>query len=309
MVNSAMETMGKSEQSQHPSVAFLGLGVMGAPMAINLLRQGFPLTAWNRTPNRPGVEQARQAGVNVVDSLPEAIADAAIICTCVGDVQDIREVIFGAEGIVQSAQPGSLIVDFSTIGSVTAQAIATELPLHSLRFLDAPISGGDIGAKQGTLTIMVGGDPNDFAQCQSLFSAVGKTIRLCGPVGSGQAVKLCNQVLGALHMVALCEAMELAKLQGLDPNLIVEVCSTGAAGSWALANLGPKIAEGDYEPGFMIQHILKDLRLVQETLEDSGEKLPGTELANHLFEVAGKLNRGEGIKQGTQAMFRVYPTH
>ena len=266
MTNSLMETTEKTEQSQHQSVAFLGLGVMGVPMAINLLRQGFPLRAWNRTPNRPGVEQARQAGVNVVDTLPEAIANAAIICTCVGDVQDIRDVIFGADGIVQSAQPGSLIVDFSTIGSVTAQAIAAELSSHALRFLDAPISGGDIGAKQGTLTIMVGGDPNDFSQCQSLFSALGKTIRLCGPVGSGQAVKLCNQVLGALHMVALCEAMELAKLQGLDPNLIVEVCSTGAAGSWALTNLGPKIDQLDMKRShifaFGVKH-QKNLQIIR----------------------------------------------
>ena len=308
-VNSVAETVQSTGQTQQQPLAFLGLGVMGAPMAINLLRQGFRLRAWNRTSNRPGVEQVRQAGVNVFDSLAEAIADAAIICTCVGDVDDIREVIFGAEGIVKSAQPGSLIVDFSTIGSVAAQAIAAELQSHAMRFLDAPISGGDIGAQQGTLTIMVGGNPEDFSQCQPLFAAVGKTIRHCGPVGSGQAVKLCNQVLGAVHMVALCEALELAKLQGLDPNLIVEVCRTGAAGSWALANLGPKIAEGDYEPGFMIQHILKDLRLVKETLEESREKLPGTELANHLFELAGKLDSGGGIKQGTQAMFRVYPTH
>jgi 3-hydroxyisobutyrate dehydrogenase len=135
---------------------------------------------------------------------------------------------------------------------------------------------------------------------------MGKTIRWCGEMGNGQAVKLCNQVLGAIHLVALCEALKMAKIQGLDPNLVIEVCKTGAAGSWALENLGPKILAGDLQPAFMIEHILKDLRLVKETSQAVQEILPGTDLATTLFNVVAQLDEGQGIKQGTQAMIRAY---
>lgn len=287
-------------------IAFLGLGVMGTPMVMNLVRHGFSVKAWNRTPTRPTVAIARQAGASIAASIGEAVSEAAIICTCVSDIADVREVILGQEGVAAHAPAGSLIIDFSTIGRHAAQQLASELSAYDLRFLDAPISGGDLGAQQGTLTIMVGGTQADFSQCQPLLAALGKTIRLCGPVGSGQSVKLCNQVLAAVQMVALCEALEFAEIQGIDPNLVVEVCSTGAAGSWALANLGPKIVRADYAPGFMIQHILKDLRLVRETLAHASEELPGVALANRLFQAASELDQGEGAKQGTQALIRAY---
>ena len=138
--------------------------------------------------------------------------------------------------------------------------------------MDAPVSGGDVGAKNGTLTIMVGGREADFNECKPLFEAMGENITLCGDIGSGQAVKMCNQILCSLYMVGLCEAMQLAKHQGIDPSLIIEVCGTGAAGSWALSNLGTKIIDDDYDPGFAIKHIVKDLRLVQainQTSEDN----------------------------------------
>jgi len=281
-------------------LAFLGLGLMGGSMTANLAKKGFFVNAWNRTPNRPGVEIATAAGANVVSSLQACVKNADVIFTCVGDVPDVEEVILG--GVVKFAQPGALVVDMSTIGSNAAQKISSELQTHNLRFLDAPVSGGDIGAQKGTLTIMVGGEPADFAQCQPYFEAMGKTIRLCGPVGSGQAVKMCNQVLCAVHMVALCEALQMAEKQGIDPNLMIEVCSTGAAGSWALSNLGPKIIDSDLAPGFMIKHILKDLRLVLET----GANIPGVELADRLFKQVKDMDNGKGAQQGTQAMIRSY---
>lgn len=285
-------------------LAFLGLGVMGAPMTVNLVRQGFSVNAWNRTPNTTGIEIVKQAGANVVNSIQDAVTTAEIIFTCVGDVSDVEEVLFGENGVVRTAKAGTLIVDLSTIGSQAAKKIASELEKHDLRFLDAPVSGGDIGALQGTLTIMVGGNEQDFAQCQPYFTAMGKTIRLCGAVGSGQAVKLCNQVLGAIHMVALCEAIKMAEIQGIDPSLMIEVCQTGAAGSWALANLGPKIVAENLEPGFMIKHILKDLRFVQEIVAASQENLPGVELADRLFKIVAQME--QGAEQGTQAMSRAY---
>ncbi len=287
-------------------LAFLGLGVMGGPMSANLARQGYPVRAWNRTPNRPSSEIAQNAGAIIASSIQDAVATADIIFTCVGDVPDVQEVILGTQGIIHYALSGALIVDFSTIGSVAARQMGEQLQQKHLRFLDAPISGGDIGAQQGTLTIMVGGEKLDFEECLPYFEVMGKNIRHCGPIGSGQAVKLCNQVLAAVHMVALCEAMELARKQGLDPNLIIEVCSTGAAGSWALANLGPKIIESNFNPGFMIQHILKDLRLVKEVMADTETPLIGVELADKLFKIVSEMDGGKGAEQGTQAMILAY---
>ena len=287
-------------------IAFLGLGVMGGPMAANLARSGYSVRAWNRTPNRPGIEIAKGAGAVIVNFIQQAVEAADVIFTCVSDVPDVEEVILGSEGVAKFAKPGALVVDMSTIGSNAARKIGTELQKYNLRFLDAPVSGGDIGAQKGTLTIMVGGDRADFEACKPLLEVMGKTIRLCGQVGSGQAVKLCNQVLCAVHMVALCEAMEMAQQQEIDPNLIVEVCSTGAAGSWDLSNLGPKIVESDFAPGFMVKHILKDLRLVRETIKPSAQNLPAVELATRLFKIVEQLDGGRGREQGTQAMIRAY---
>ena len=287
-------------------IAFLGLGLMGGPMAANLARQGYNVSAWNRTSDRPGVEIAKKGGATIVSSIAEALAKAEIIFTCVGDVPDIQEVLLGDRGVINYARPNSLIVDMSTIGSKAAKEIKTELNKRQLRFMDAPVSGGDIGAINGTLTIMVGGTPEDFAECKPLFEVMGKNIYLCGEVGSGQGVKMCNQVLAALYMVGLSEAMELAKHQGIDPNLIVEVCGTGAAGSWALSNLGPKIIASDYEPGFAIAHIIKDLRLVQEINQSAEVNLPGVDLADRLFKMVQSMDNGEGGKLGTQAMIRAY---
>ncbi|GAB4241725.1 MAG: NAD(P)-dependent oxidoreductase [Stanieria sp.] len=287
-------------------IAFLGLGLMGGSMAANLARRGYQVKAWNRTKNRPGIARAAKAGATIVDSIQSAVANAEIIFSCVGDVPDVEEVLLGEAGVIQYAQPGALVVDMSTIGSKAAKEIATQLNQHQLRFLDAPVSGGDIGAMKGNLTIMVGGEPQDFEECQPLFEAMGQNIRLCGSVGNGQGVKMCNQILASLYMIGLCEAMTMAQQQGIDPNLIVEVCGTGAAGSWALTNLGPKIIESDYNPGFAIKHILKDLRLVQEIIQASGKSLPGVQLADRLFKLVQSLDHGQGGEQGTQAMIRAY---
>ena len=285
--------------------AFLGLGVMGGYMSANLATAGYSVNAWNRTPNRPGVKIALEAGANLVSSIQEAVTDVDIICTCVGDIPDVEAVILGKNGVIHFAKPGAIVIDFSTIGSAAARLISEQLEPAKIQFLDAPVSGGDIGAKNGTLTIMVGGDENTFEISKPILQTMGKNIRYCGSVGSGQAVKLCNQILASLNMIGICEAILLAEQQGIDPNLMVEICSTGAAGSWALSNLGLKVAHGDFEPGFMIKHILKDLRIVQETLH-SDLSLPGTELANHLFKIVQNLDPELGKNQGTQAMIRAY---
>ena len=287
-------------------VAFLGLGLMGSSMAANLVRHGYQVKAWNRTSERPEIMVAKKSGVNIVDSIQAAVQEAEVVFSCVGDVPDVEEVLLGKAGVVNYAQPDSLIVDMSTIGSDAAKKIGKKLQQQQFRFMDAPVSGGDTGAKNGTLTIMVGGSNTDFAECQPLLSAMGSNITLCGNIGSGQAVKMCNQILCSLYMVGICEAMQLAKQQGIDPTLIVEVCGTGAAGSWALSNLGEKIINDDYAPGFAIKHIVKDLRLVQEINLTSGDNLPGTELADRLFKTVQAMDNGQGKEQGTQAMIRAY---
>lgn len=287
-------------------IAFLGLGLMGGAMAANLARHGDRVKAWNRTKDTPGAIAAREGGAIIVDSIQAAVSNAEIVFSCVGDVPDVEAVLLGEAGVINYARPNTLIVDMSTIGSDAARKIGQKLQSKQLRFMDAPVSGGDIGAKNGTLTIMVGGNKADFAECKPLFEAMGKNITLCGDIGSGQAVKMCNQILCSMYMVGLCEAMELAKHQGIDPNLIVEVCGTGAAGSWALSNLGTKIIDRDYAPGFAIKHIVKDLRLVKAIAATSENDFPGTELAADLFKMVEAMDNGRGKEQGTQAMIRSY---
>jgi 3-hydroxyisobutyrate dehydrogenase len=288
------------------NIAFIGIGGMGSPMAQNLQSQAdFSVKAWNRTQQgRPLVQLAQERGVEVVPTIQAAVATADIICICVSDVRDVDRVIFGEGGIAHHAQPGSIVIDFSTIGPQAARDIAQKLQPYKLHFLDAPVSGGDIGAQQGTLTIMVGGDRAIFDRSLPVFNALGKKIVHCGAVGSGQAIKLCNQVLCSLHMVALTEAMLLAQQLGVDPHLAIDICSSGAGGSWALSNLAPKAVTGDFQPGFMVKHILKDLRLVAENLQELD--LPGVNLANQMFESVSDLG---GAEQGTQAMIRAYQQH
>ncbi len=286
------------------AVAFLGLGTMGSPMAANLARADFDVRGWNRTPERPAVIAARDSGVRVTPTIEQAVAGAGIVATCVSDVGDVEEVLFGDGGVAAAAAPGTLVIDFSTIGPVAAREFGARLVRSGLRFLDAPVTGGDVGAHAGTLTIMVGGDADDFASAGPVLAAVGKVAKHCGPSGAGQAVKLCNQVLGALHMVALTEALVLARMQGVDPALVVDVCSSGAAGSWALTNLGPRVLASDFAPGFMVKHLVKDLRLVLATPPGAGlDELRGTILARSLLEKVAALG---GAELGTQSLILAY---
>ena len=289
-----------------PKHAFLGMGIMGASMAANLGRSGLVTNVWNRTTTSPGIQIAKRAGCNVVKNIEEAVNNVDFIFTCVSDAPDVEKVLFSSGGVVENAKKGALIIDFSTIGSKAAKSFGHRLKQIGLRFLDAPVSGGDIGAKNGSLTIMAGGTDKDFSDSLPILKVLGENIHHCGPVGSGQAVKLVNQILGGIHMVALSEAMRLAEIQEIDPNLIVEICSTGAAGSWALSNLGPKMIQSDYSAGFKVKDMLKDLRLVHEELLDR-EILPGVNLAQKLFElVITTFPQDQGGLMGTQSMVLAY---
>ncbi len=306
-------------------IAFLGMGLMGAPMAANLARADYNVTVWNRTPGSAGVKVAEEAGAAVVASIAEAVSDAEIVMGCVSDGPDVEAVLLGRRaadssgegegdteeaglpGVIDHAATGALVIDFSTIGPVAARSVGSDLAARGLRFLDAPVSGGDVGARAGTLTVMVGGEPSDFEEARPLLEVVGSNVHHCGPLGSGQAVKLCNQILAALHMTALTEALRLAETLGVDPALVVQVCKSGAAGSWALEKLGPRVIAKDFAPGFMIKHLIKDLGLIRQSNDaGKGPPLAGTELASYLFEAVAELDEGSGGDLGTQALTRAY---
>ena len=291
-------------------IAFLGLGLMGGSMAANLVKRGHQVLGWNRTKDRPTISTFTNAGGILANSLEEAVSIADVVFSCLGDVPDVTEVLIGENGALEFAKTNTLFVDTSTIGSEAAQAIADTLIANGLRFLDAPVSGGDVGARNGTLTFMVGGAVADLQECLPLFEAMGSNIKHCGAIGSGQAVKLCNQTLVSVYMLAICETMQMAEKMGIDPQLIVDVCGSGAAGSWALTNLGMKVATGDYQAGFAIKHMLKDLRLVKETSDrqnlDFPIDLPAIALAVQNFQKVSQLDNGQGAERGTQAMIRAY---
>jgi 3-hydroxyisobutyrate dehydrogenase len=291
-------------------IAFLGLGVMGGAMAANLVKRGYSVLGWNRTKARPTIATFTSVGGTLANSLEDAVREADVVFSCLGDVPDVTEVLIGDIGAMHFARANTLFIDTSTIGSDAAKNLGNALMHDGLRFLDAPVSGGDVGARNGTLTFMVGGNPEDLQECLYLFEAMGSNIKHCGAIGSGQAVKLCNQTLVSVYMLALCETMQFAEKMGLDPRLIVDVCGSGAAGSWALTNLGMKVATGDYQPGFAIKHMLKDLRLVQEISDrqdlDFPVDLPAIALAMQNFQKVSQLDDGQGAEQGTQAMIRAY---
>jgi 3-hydroxyisobutyrate dehydrogenase len=291
-------------------IAFLGLGVMGGAMAANLVKRGYSVLGWNRTKDRPTIATFTSVGGTLAESLEDAVREADVVFSCLGDVPDVTELLIGDIGAMHFARANTLFIDTSTIGSDAAKKIGNALMHDGLRFLDAPVSGGDVGARNGTLTFMVGGNPEDLQDCLYLFEAMGSNIKHCGAIGSGQAVKLCNQTLVSVYMLALCETMQFAKKMGLDPQLIVDVCGSGAAGSWALTNLGMKVATSDYQPGFAIKHMLKDLRLVQEISDrqdlDFPVDLPAIALAMQNFQKVSQLDDGQGAEQGTQAMIRAY---
>ncbi len=311
---------GNEKAALTKSVSFLGMGIMGAAMAANLApvlaRFGGRLKVWNRSSGSAGVAIAKAAGAEVFAHLKDCLAGSDIVFSCLGDERDVESVLTGPGGVSELAAPGCLVVDFSTIGPRAARVIEKSLASANMKFLDAPVTGGDIGAKQGTLTIMVGGDFAAFQQIEPYLETMGKTIRHCGKSGNGQALKLANQTLCALNLIGVCEAISMAEELGLDKALVVDVLENGAGGSWSLSNLGRRILADDLAPGFATNHMLKDLRLAFENLDSSG-RLPGTRLAFELFEEA-MAEAGKDSKQefsspekasqelGTQAMIKAY---
>jgi 3-hydroxyisobutyrate dehydrogenase len=282
-----------------PRIAFLGLGIMGLPMARHLLNADFPLTVYNRTASRAW--DLVQAGARQAVTPSEAAIDADFVISMVTDGPDVEQVLLGPDGAVQRARAGAVFIDMSTISSETAREISGKLSHHQIAFLDAPVSGGDVGARNATLTIMVGGRQDVFEQAVPIFSALGKRITYVGPSGSGQVVKACNQVVTAVNLLAVCESLVLAEKNGIDPQIMIHVLSGGASQSWSLENIGPRIVKGDYSPGFMVKLLQKDLNIVLSQTGRFGITLPGTSLVQRLLE--DNALHGEA-SEGTQALYK-----
>ena len=280
-------------------VGFIGLGIMGRPMAKHLLEAGHELTVWNRS--RPGIDALTEAGAREGVSAADVAKQSEVVFTMVGDSPDVERVALGEGGIAEGAAPGLIHIDMSTISPAITQSIAERYAEKGIEMLDAPVSGGEAGAVNATLTIMAGGKPEVFEHCRNLFEVLGKTITYCGPAGSGQTVKLCNQVLVSVTNLAVCEALVLANKAGVAPATMLDAVKNGAAASWQLSNLAPRMLEGDFKPGFKVQHQQTDLRLALEVAHETNQPIPGTALVHQLFASLEAEGRGE---EGTQALVK-----
>jgi 3-hydroxyisobutyrate dehydrogenase len=283
------------------NIGFIGTGLMGLPMARNLMEAGFALSVHTRTRSR--CEPLLDAGARWAGTPAEAAADAQVVVTMVSDTPDVRQVLLGSDGVADGAAAGTVVVDMSTISPRATREMAAALSERGIAMLDAPVSGGVKGAIEGALSIMVGGETDDLERVRPVLEAMGRNIVHCGGHGQGQITKLCNQIAVANHMVAASEAIVLARKAGLDVHAMLRAIGAGAGGSWTISNLGPKMADHDFAPGFMVKLLQKDLRLVMETASDLAIPLPGTAAAHQLY---AAIEAEGGGDLGTQALIRVF---
>jgi 3-hydroxyisobutyrate dehydrogenase len=269
-------------------VAFLGLGTMGAAMTANLARAGFPVVAWNRTPDR--APELLELGVTMAASPADAASNAEIVVICVSDTPDVEAVLFGQDGVVEGAASGTLVIDCSTIAPSGSWDFAARLRERNLRMVDAPVSGGSEGARNATLTIFVGGDDRDVERARPVLNAMGRTITHVGPIGAGQAVKAVNQVILAGTYLGVAEGIVLAMKAGLDVEQVVAALGGGAAQSWVLANRSERMIDNEYPLGFKVALHRKDLAIALELAAQLGAALPVSALAAQLE--SGLIARG-----------------
>jgi 3-hydroxyisobutyrate dehydrogenase and related beta-hydroxyacid dehydrogenases len=284
-----------------PTIAFIGLGIMGSSMALNLMKAGFPLHVSTRSPAKaaPLVE----AGAILHATAGEAAAEADVVITIVGLPSDVEEVYFCEGGILNRAKKGALLIDMTTSSPSLAIRIAEEAAKRGLSALDAPVSGGDIGAREARLSIMVGGDEEAFERAQPVFKAMGTTIAHQGGAGAGQHTKACNQIVIANNMMGVAESIAYARAAGLDVKKVLSSIGTGAAGSFLLNALGPKMLDGDFAPGFMIEHFVKDMTIAAAEAAGYGLDLVGLQASMEQYK--RRLEAGDA-RDGTQAIIKSY---
>jgi len=290
------------------TIGFIGTGIMGRSMAGHLLAAGHPLHVFNRT--RSKAEELLGRGASWHDSPGDVAAAADLVITMVGLPADVEEVYFGGtagvpagQGILARARPGAVLVDMTTSSPALAVRIAAAAAARGCVAVDAPVSGGDVGARNAALVIMAGGDPAAIEQVRPVLGLMGTSVTHLGPAGSGQRCKLANQIAVAVGMVAWCEALAHAQAGGLDPEAVQRVIAGGAAGSWALSALAPRALTGDFAPGFLVRHLLKDIAIARECAAATGIDLPGLETAARLYALVAE--RGDA-DAGTQALYRLY---
>lgn len=282
-------------------IAFIGVGVMGSPMVANLLKNGHCVNVYSRT--RAKCDGVVAQGAIWMGAIADCVRDCERVVTMVGLPKDVEEVYFGQYGIIENADEGAILIDMTTSSPKLARRIYAAAKERGLSALDAPVSGGDVGAKNGTLAIMVGGDESAFNACVPLFECLGKNIRYEGESGMGQHTKMANQIAIAGTLAGVAEAVAYAEAAGLDRQKMLDTISTGAAGSWQLANNAPKMLVDDFAPGFYIKHFIKDMKLADEEALDRGHALPVLEHVLKEFEALSQTGHGE---EGTQALIRAY---
>ncbi len=286
---------------QKPTVGFIGIGVMGRSMAGHLLDAGYSVHVYNRTQAK--AKDLVDRGAQWQSSPGKVAAAADVIITIVGFPVDVESVYLGEDGVLAQARSGSLAIDMTTSCPNLASRIAQEAAAKGIEVLDAPVSGGDIGAREARLSIMVGGSVSGFERALPLFEIMGKNIVHQGPAGSGQHTKMCNQIAIASGMMAISEAMAYAKKSGLQPETVLKSIESGAAGSWSLTNLAPRVLKGDYAPGFFVKHFIKDMKIAIESAQAMGLDLPGLQLAKKLYDQLASKGCED---DGTQALFKLY---
>src|SRR5262245_33585853 len=281
-------------------IGFIGLGIMGKPMARNLLRAGYPLTVYTR--RRSVIETLVAEGVVGAHSPQEVAERTDVDITMMTDTPDVHQEILEEKRVLAGLRSGGTIIDMSTISPSVTREIATAVQVKGIQFLDAPVSGGEGGAIAGTLSIMVGGEPEVFSSCLPIFQAMGKNIIHIGETGAGQLTKLCNQIAVAITNLAMSESLIFAAKAGVDLEKMHTAISGGAAGSWQLTNLAPRIFQRDFAPGFMVKLQQKDLRLVLQEADRLQLALPATSLVHTFFNALETAGAGD---EGTQALVKV----
>lgn len=279
------------------AVGLIGTGMMGEPMARNLLEAGYGLSVFNRTHAK--AQGLVDSGANWCDSPSSVAASSDVVITIVSDSSDVEEVYLTGGGVCEGIRRGSLCIDMSTVSPRSAKKVCCAVEKAGGSFLDAPVSGGTTGAQSGKLVIMAGGSEEDLSRARPIFEILGQSIVHCGSVGNGQLTKLCNQILCGLNLLAISEAVVFAKRSGLDPSTMLEAVSKGAAGSWAVDNLGPRMLQEDFAPMFMVDLQQKDLQIALSCAADLSMPVPGTALVSQLL--ASNQALGEG-SEGTQAL-------
>lgn len=283
------------------TIGFIGIGVMGKSMANHLIDAGYDVHIYNRTKKK--AEELLEKGAHWHESVASVSQVSDCIMTMVGYPSDVEAIYFGKDGIIENAKAGSLLIDFTTSKPSLSKKIAVAAKKVQLNALDAPVSGGDIGAKNKTLTIMVGGEKDVFKKAEPLLTLLGKNIVLQGPSGAGQHTKMCNQMTIASNMIGVTEAILYAQKAGLNPTRVLESISKGAAGSWSLDNLAPRMISEDTAPGFYIKHFIKDMQIAKETADEMGLEVPGLTLALSMYQQLSDQGMDE---LGTQALYLLY---